>query len=621
MTLTSSLPDFSASRFQESFIRLACCRLFLGFVAVICYSQVGFAAAPPTEENAYCGKGNVAQFGDKDGVAELPKACYYTGLDGTPSPGKQIRLSANANLASAVSGAKCGDTLLLAAGASYEVMQLANKKCDDQHYITIRTDTPDSKLPAEGKRVSPAWAGVQSLPGRPPFAQPEGGPAKLLATIVAKRPSGVSVGDHVRFVGIEWTTASGGPEISRVAVVEHGDHVIFDRNWIHPAEGAEVGHGVSFVDGAQMVAVINSYINGFYCVARTGKCTDATAVSGGKGDEPIGTIKIYNNFLESAGENILFGGSEATQVPTDLEIRRNHLFRPMLWKEGQPGYAASPSGQAYIVKNNFELKSAIRALFEGNLLENTWGGFSQTGFAILLTPKSQAGQCPICRVNDVTIRYNRIRNVAGVFQFADAPASKGGGFAADGGRYSVHDVIADDIHDQDYKGQGHFLMLISWQPPMHDVQIDHVTAFVTGRLLTVLNPGAKLKNFSLTNSLFLVGADRPIGSAGGGPESCAGKSQAMGGEAVVESCFESPKFENNLIISERGSFPKQNIVVSSAADAGVRDLKDTVAKDPRLCGEREAGCSKASRGVKAGNDKRDIGADVDAVEAAVSGVE
>ena len=165
------------------------------------------AAAPPTSENAYCGKGNVAQFGTKDGVAELPRACYYTALDGTPSPGKQIHIGARANLTATIEGVKCGDTLLLPAGASFEVKDLPSKKCDDLHYITVRTDTPDSMLPPEGTRISPAWAGVASLPGRPPFAQPSGGPAKLLATIVVRRPAGTPVGDHIRFIGIEWTTA------------------------------------------------------------------------------------------------------------------------------------------------------------------------------------------------------------------------------------------------------------------------------------------------------------------------------------------------------------------------------------------------------------------------------
>jgi hypothetical protein len=587
---------------------------------VVWSTQPALTAGPPTGENAYCGKGNVAQFGAKDGIAELPKACYYTGLDGTPSPGKQIRVPAKSNLATTIDDAKCGDTLLLPAGASFDATVLPSKKCDDQHYITVRTDTPDSNLPPEGTRISPAWGGVASLPGRPPFAQPSGGPARLLATVVARRPEGVSVGDHLRFIGIEWTTP---PEanIGRVLAAEHTDHVIFDRNWVHPANGAEVGHGIGIVHGSHSIAVINSYISGLNCIARTGKCTDATGIGGGGGDEPISALKIYNNFVEASGENVLFGGSAATIVPTDIEIRRNHLFRPMLWKEGEPGYTPAASGNPYIVKNNFELKSAIRLLFEANLLENSWGGFSQTGYSILLTPKNQSNKCPACRVNDITIRFNRIRNVAGVLQIANA-LSKAGGAATDGGRYSIHDLFADDLHDQDYKGGGPFLILVSTGPPVHDIQIDHVTAFVKSVLLSVLNDGPKLPNFTLTNSVFSVGDRRPpVASAGGGPESCASKSQALGAEAVLQACFDPYKFDKNLIISGRGSFPKGNIVVGSPEAAGIRDLKNGVSKDPRLCHAKGPGCPKLSPGAGAAGDGRDLGADIDSVEAAIAGVE
>jgi hypothetical protein len=382
-----------------------------------------------------------------------------------------------------------------------------------------------------------------------------------------------------------------------------------------------VGKGIGMPDGAHMIAVINSYINGLNCVARTGKCTDATAVGGGKGDEQISTLKIYNDFLESAGENILFGGAAATQVPTDIEVRRNHLFRPMLWKEGQPGYRPTASGQPYIVKNNFELKTGIRVLFEANLLENTWGGFSQPGYSILLTPKSGQGQCAVCRVNDVTIRFNRIRNVAGVFEIANA-LSKTGDASADGGRYSIHDIFADDLHDKDYKGGGTFLILVSWKPPVHDIQIDRVTAFVTGCLLSILNAGAALPNFTLTNSVFSVGDRRPpIASAGGGHDSCASKNQALGSEAVLQACFGPYKFDKNLIITGRGSFPKGNITVGSPEAAGIRDLKNTISKDPRLCRAKGPGCPKVSPGAGTASNGGDLGADIDAVEAAIAGVE
>ena len=238
--------------------------------------------------------------------------------------------------------------------------------------------------------------------------------------------------------------------------------------------------------GSHVIAVINSYISGFNCVARTGKCTDATAVGGGSGDEPTGIFKIYNNFLEASGENILFGGAAATVNPADIEIRRNHLFKPLLWKQGEPGYNPTASGQPFIVKNNFELKNAQRVLFEANLLEGSWGGFSQRGFSILLTPKNQENKCPACVVDDITIRYCRIRNVAGVFQIANA-LSDAGGASTDGGRYSIHDLVADGVRGQAFGGGGPFILMIVFRPPIHDLQIDHVTAFFPGPLAAIQN--------------------------------------------------------------------------------------------------------------------------------------
>jgi hypothetical protein len=597
----------------------------LVFLLLVASWAVG--AAPPTGENAYCGKGDVAQFGEKDGVAALPKSCYYTALDGTPSPGKQIQLGVNDDLAAYVDKAKCGDTLLLPAGAVYEVRDLPSKKCDDAHYITIRTSTPDSKLPPQGTRISPGWAGEASLPGRPPFAQPPGGTAKLMATIVVKNPSGASVGDHVRFIGLEWTSRAD-VSINRIITVEHGDHVVIDRNYIHPADGAEIAHGVGLNEGSHHVAVINSYISGLNCIARTGKCTDATAVGGARSDEPFGTFKIYNNFLESSGENILFGGAPSKNNPTDIEIRRNHLFRPMIWKEGEPGYTPSPKGNPYIVKNNFELKSGIRVLFEANLAENSWGGFSQRGFSLLLSARSQASECPVCRVNDVTMRYIRVHNVASVLQISNSPANKnkGGGIPADGGIYSIHDIVADDVHGEDYKGGGVFLILLSNAPPVHDVQIDHVTSFGPGPLLSIQNPEGsdKLRNFSMTNSVFAIDGPRfPVASAGGGPGSCAQRNQSRGPQAVLDECFSPYKFDHNLIISwkDKGAWPPGNFIVSSAEDAGIHDLKGVISNDPRLCHEKGAGCARKSPGAGAASDGRDAGADVDGVEAAVAGIE
>src|SRR5205085_3770332 len=147
----------------------------------------------------------------------------------------------------------------------------------------------------------------------------------------------------------------------------------------------------------------------FHCASITGTCTDAHAVGGGNGSIKSGPLRITGNFLEAAGENVMFGGGAATTTPTDIEIRHNHFFKPMTWKPGQAGFVGGPTGTPFVVKNLMELKNAIRVLVEGNIFQNNWGGFGQPGYAILLTPKNQAGPngtnlCSICAVTDITMR-------------------------------------------------------------------------------------------------------------------------------------------------------------------------------------------------------------------------
>jgi hypothetical protein len=226
------------------------------------------------------------------------------------------------------------------------------------------------------------------------------------------------------------------------------------------------------------------------------------------------------------------------------------------------------------------------------------------------------------------MRYIRVHNVASVLQISNAEAAKdkGAGIPADGGIYSIHDIVADGIHGEDYRGGGVFLILLSNAPPVHDVQINHVTSFGPGPLLSIQNleGNDKIHNFTITNSVFAIDGPRfPVASAGGGPGSCAQRNQARGPQAVLEECFSPYKFEGNLIISPRGGggWPSGNFIVGSAEDAGIHDLKDLISSDPRLCHEKGPGCGKKSPGVGAATDGRDSGADVEGVEAAVAGIE
>ena len=278
----------------------------------------------------------------------------------------------------------------------------------------------------------------------------------------------------------------------------------------------------------------------------------------------MSTLKIYNNFIEASGENILFGGAKSEVNPTDIEIRHNHLFKPLLWKEGEPGYTPVAFGKPAIVKNHFELKSGIRVLFEANLLENSWGGFTDTGFSILLTPKNQNNKCPKCAVTDVTIRYNRIRNVAGVIQVAN-------GFSSDceapgGGRYSIHDLLVDSVHDEAWKGQGTFAFVNSNGLLLHDVAFDHVNGICD--LPTLLHgewTEEKIPNFSVTNSLFMNGGRRfGLSSTGAVAANCAHDSNGRWrAEAVAHRVLHQLQVRKEPHHRPKWGWPKGTIVVSS----------------------------------------------------------
>src|SRR5947209_15906566 len=110
-------------------------------------------------------------------------------------------------------------------------------------------------------------------------------------------------------------------------------------------------------------SIINSYLSDF---KNTGQ--DTQALCGWNGPGPF---HIINNHLEAAGENVLFGGATAqipNLVPSDIEIRHNHFYKPLSWKLDDASYA----GQHWSVKNLLELKNAQRVIVDGNTLENNW---------------------------------------------------------------------------------------------------------------------------------------------------------------------------------------------------------------------------------------------------------
>jgi hypothetical protein len=379
------------------------------------------------EENRYCAQTGVWTGAQYDGPAELPIDCINTAIANTPSPGAVVNVPEGADLDSFYAAAQCGDILLLAHGSVWTgPFNFASKNCDDGHWIRISSD---GALAPEGTRISPA-------------DEPE------LAQITLKPNAQPNIfGDHLRFIGIEWSKQAGAALVAMLSA-DGANDVIFDRNYCHGNPGEETRRCLTLESNAVHIAVVDSYLSEFHCIAVTGTCTDAQAISGGTGTATTTThgIKIVNNYLQASGENILFGGGEADGCgPTDVEIRRNYLYKPMSWNPSDPSYGGIP----YIVKNLFELKNGCRVLLEANILENVWGGYSQDGFAVVLTPKNQDGNdgttlCPLCAVSDVTVRYNYVDHAGSGMNIAN-DASGNGGWSAGGGNYSVHDDLFDGL--------------------------------------------------------------------------------------------------------------------------------------------------------------------------------
>jgi hypothetical protein len=582
---------------------------------------VGLAILLVTAGYAALGAEDSSKF---DGPAELPRAYVKSALADTPAPGKSVLVKDAGELKSAIEKAACGDTIRLQAGAEFSGnFKLPAKSCDDAHWIVLRTSADDAELPREGTRLTPCYAGVASLPGRPRYTCSSA--SNLMPKIIFdSKGSGpltfLEGANHYRLIGLEITRGSPGSTIYNLVTLP-GDkpthHLIFDRVWLHGTAQDETVRGI-LLGGSRVVAVVDSYFSDFHCVAATGSCTDAQAIAGGMGDLEMGPYKIVNNYMEGAAETIIFGGGGGTTSPADIEIRRNHMFKPAIWRQGDPNFVGGTSGKPFIVKNLFELKNAQRVLLEGNVLENSWGGFSQTGFAVLLMAKSQSNKCPACRVTDITFRYNRIAHVASGFQIATA-LSGDGGVSSGTERISIHDVILEDIGGSAYGGFGTLAQVTSAEPALKDVSIDHVTAFPPHALF-ILGTGSQgrvMSNFTFTNNLVASG-EMDIVPPGGGPKNCSYQPAQQTPTGVLKSCFTNYTFSHNVIVGSKGGWPRGNSYPSDHAAAGVVGFS---AGRYRLCHDKDRDCKKVSPAVRAGADGKDLGADVEAVFSATKGVE
>jgi len=574
---------------------------------------------------------NVAGAGNFDGPAELPRVEVPSTMADTPAPGNKVLVSATGDPQLAINNAQCGDTIELQAGATYDkILTLPAKHCDDQHWIIIRTNAPDSALPAEGQRLTPCYAGVASLPNRPAYNCPKA------ENVLAKISHSVNNGDgpiilanganHYRLVGLEITRPVDKSSVVALIATALGfpaDHLVIDRSWIHGTAQDETRRGVA-LRGTTNVAIVDSYLNDFHCTSISGTCTDASDAGGGAGDLASGAWKIENNFLEAAGENLLFGGAAATIVPSDITIRRNHFYKVPQWQKGSPGFVGGYSGDPFVVKNHFEIKNATRVLLEANIFEYSWGGFTQAGHSIVIAPRNdynkqtkQGNRCPVCQATDITIRYNRISHTGAGFNIANVMVDNMGAQA--GERYSIHDIVIDDIDGPRYLGGGGlFLVMNNWpDKTLNQVSIRHVTGFpdTNSHLLAVMNDlhYPQMYGFTFQDNLIVV-PKYPVWSAGGS-NNCAAADVPL---PVVSTCFKTYTFANNVLGAVTKAFPPEKWPGGNFFPATVNDI-GFVNYNNGNGGDYHLQASSPFKGKA--SDGKDPGADVDAVNAAIQGVE
>ena len=572
-----------------------------------------------------------AQSTGYDGPAQLPIATVTSSMAQTPAPGAIITVNAGDDLQAALNAAQCGNTIQLQAGATFTgIFKFPARSCDNSHWIIVRTSSPDTALPAEGQRLTPCYAGVASLPGRPQYSC--NNPQNVLAKLVVSQLVGPVVfqsgASHYRLIGLELTRPTGTRGAATLMSVVAGgtaSYIVLDRSWLHGTAQDEAAYGFK-LSGTNNVAIVDSYFSDFHCTAISGTCTEAHAVHGGTGSSQDGLYKIQNNFLEASGQAILFGGGAATTTPTDVTIRLNHFFKPWQWMKGSSPFQGGVGGNPFIVRHHLEFKNAVRVLIEDNLLENVWGGFGETGDAILLTPKSQhikSGDnvCPICQVTDVTLRYTHVIHASGGIEIATVLSGNGanGAPALAGTRFSIHDVVMDDISRRYIGGGWLFSMGNNWQVnPLNTITIDHITAFpdYEGGILALGNKmsNPQMYGFVFTNSIVTAGR-YPVWNASGGATSCAHSDVPL---TSLGKCFASYTFNNNALVAAPAHYPP------SLWPTGNLFANDTNTVDFAQYNNSNGGNYQLMPGSpykNMGTDGRDLGADIAGLNAALAGVE
>lgn len=321
-------------------------------------------------------------------TAELPRVYLDDMLNQarTAAAVRTINVSTAAQLQSALDTARYGDHIVLQAGTTYRGAFVLRRK-SGTGWITIRSNASPSALPPAGTRMRP---GLESL----------------LPKIVAASPTETAIRTESRASGYRLFAlevmppagstfgytlmALGSADTDQTTLAAVPSSLVLDRVYVHGINGFSFQRCLAL--NSASTVIVDSWLSECH-----GKGFDSQAIAGWNGPGPF---MIVNNHLEGAGENVMFGGADPRingTLPSDIEIRRNHFYKPLDWKG------------VWTVKNSLELKIGKRVLVEGNIFENNWAD-AQNGFAIVLKSVNQDNSAPWSETADVTFRNNIVRN-------------------------------------------------------------------------------------------------------------------------------------------------------------------------------------------------------------------
>jgi hypothetical protein len=534
----------------------------------------GASGDEPTGDGGSTDDGNVPVPGDGSNVstpapsgevAEMPRT--YLDTRYVAPTGKTINVPAGGDLQAAINNAARGDVIQLAAGARFVGNFYLPAKAGTG-WVTIRTGTT---LPAEGTRVTPSMASSFAK-----LVTPNSMPALYTRTS--------SSASYYRIMGVELSSSAsmtyavvnlGDYDNSAGGVADYPQFIVLDRTYIHGTSSMNLQRCVAL--NSRSSAVIDSWISDCHY-----RYLDSQAI--GAWDGP-GPYKIVNNHLEGASENVMFGGGDprfSGVVPSDIEIRHNHFYKPLSWK-----------GAGWAIKNLFELKNARRVLVEGNIFENNWAE-AQTGFAVVMKTVNQGGGCSWCITADVTWRYNRIINSPGGFNLMGIQNPNGGG-GTPARRIVVEHTTFEKVGLLSQPGTQRIFQILGG---VTYLTIAHNTAMGESHIILFDGLPGSPPNFVIRDNLFNRGKWGVFGS-GVGEGSGALSRYSPGGTFA----------DNAIITAPSGVYPSGTYLPSTSTVAGLLSL---------LSGSYLL--NSGSTLYQAASDGTMVGADVARISSMTSGV-